>query len=156
MLTFDQSAYLNIKFSDFKKYDKFAAEVDKLHFNWGGTNISNALNYALVRMFQPYNGMRSGTESKWMILITDGDSNGDGFINLKKAFQRKNIRLVVVGVGKVDRGNLRKLVSRDTDLFIANDFDDLNKRLTQDIADNICSGMFITIINGKLIRALFY
>ena len=145
LLTFDSRACLNIKFSDHTNHDEFAAAVDTLNHTQLGTNITRALRKVLEDMFQPKNGMRPNSR-KTMILITDGDSHDSQFTNLGAEFQRNNITLLVVGVGNVKSLSLIKLVINHKDLFIAENFDDLNEMLTRDVANTICSGMFSVAI----------
>ena len=153
-ITFDSRAYLRIKFSDYKTHKGFARAVDKLYYSNGGTNIYRALRKALDEMFKSRNGMRSHS-SKMMILITDGQSGDSKFSKIKTEFQKKNIKLVVVGVGNVNKKSLRKLVSNDKDLFIAKNFDDLNKRLTKSVAHTICTGMHSRIYTTFAIENFF-
>jgi collagen type VI alpha len=141
LITFQSSAYLQIKFSDYKTHAGFSDGVNSLYYSGGGTRIDRALRLALDSMFKSGNGMRDET-SKMMILITDGQSTDGQFTALRAEFnQRKNL-LLVVGVGNVKASSLRKLVLDEKDLFIANNFDDLNKRFTKSVGQSICTGNF--------------
>ena len=128
--------------------------MDNLDHSGGGTDIYRALKKALDSMFKSGNGMRHDS-SKMMILITDGESPDSQFSNLRAEFQKKKITLLVVGVGNVKRSSLRKLVVDEKDLFIANNFNDLNKRFIKSVGQSICTGMVQVKITFFSIESLF-
>ena len=95
-------------------------------------------------MFKPENGMREDS-SKMMILITDGQSSDGQFNSLRQEYQNRKIQLLIVGVGNVNRRSLKKLVADEKDLFIAQNFDDLNQHFTKSVGQSICTGTFYPI-----------
>ena len=137
--------------------------MDDLKYRQGGTNIAGALRLSLDEMFQSKNGMRSDS-IKTMILITDGKESDDireknvaKYPSLREEFKARNIHLVVVGVGKVDKETLRELVLDDKDFLFAEDFDVLIEKLTSQIVYTVCPGsLSITIRNeGDLFALIF-
>ena len=145
VITFAGNAHLDIKFKAYQNYNSFARAVDNLRQSRGGTNIIRALNKGLSDMFQVRNGMRPESE-KIAVLITDGqDSNGiKMYTQVAQKYRQRNIKLIVVGVGSVDRTKLKKLVQRPEDLFVSRSFDDLLKSFVQGVAENVqgsCKGI---------------
>ena len=144
VMLFKGFSTLNIKFSKYKTHADFSRGVDNLPYSGGGTNIYRALRKALDQMFKSENGTRHES-SKMMILITDGESNDSQFNKLRNEFQDRKIALLVIGVGNVNEHSLRKLVTDEKDLFIADNFDDLNKRYAKSVGQrlHLCTGAFL-------------
>ena len=138
VVTFAHDALLQIKFDDHTNYASFASAVDGLEQRRGGTNIIRALNMGLDSMFQTYNGMRQGSE-KIAILITDGqDGNSiSSYRVVAEKHRQRKIKLLVVGVGSVDRNKLKELVDDPKDFFVVNDFDELLKTFVKGVAENV-------------------
>ena len=108
----------------------------------GGTNIIKALQGGLNDIFQPVNGMQPDS-SKLAVLITDGqDSNPiSDYESVAADYNRRNIRLIVIGVGSVSENKLRKLVQNENeDLFISGRFEDLLKTFVKGVGQTICTG----------------
>ena len=126
VITFDHGAKLKIRFNDHLNYNSFAQAVDNLNQNSGGTNIIKALNMGLNDMFQTKNGMRASSQ-KIVVLITDGsDSNSiSKYKDIAARYQQEKIKLLVVGVGWVDKTKLNQLVADPNDYFHANNFNGL-------------------------------
>merc|ERR1712136_253387 len=126
------SPKLMISFDQYYDYDRFARAVDDLAFlrqHRGGTNIIEALNYGLRRMFYTFMGMRKKSE-KIAVLITDEKDSGNDISIYKevgKKYQERKIKLLIVGVGNVDRRMLKELVAEEKDFFVAENFDQLPK-----------------------------
>ena len=141
IITFSTSSQLKIRFDAYQDYDAFARAVDNLSQSRGGTNILDALNRGLNEMFQTTNGMREKSE-KIAVLITDGEDSHN-YKEVGKKYQERNIKLLVVGVGKVDKGKLKELVTEEKDFFVADDFDQLLNTVVTRIAENVqgvCEG----------------
>lgn len=120
--TFSNTASLVIKFSDYTTTDDFEVALENLRSPSGGTEIGIALNVALKEMFREVNGMRLGSP-KVAVLITDGDSNsGVDYARLRNLFQRAHIKLLVVGIGNVNKNDLQLLVETPEDLLLVADF----------------------------------
>ena len=128
---FSNDATLNIKFSDYYTYsdpspavDSFEEAVDTLSFLAGGTRIDRGLEVAYEQMFNETNGMRADA-TKYLILITDGQQAGLDYADWGNRFSNANIRVIVIGVGLVNQDDLLNLVAVDSDLRLADNFDEL-------------------------------
>ena len=145
IITFATTSKLKIAFDAHQNYDAFARAVDNLNKGGGGTNIIDALNRGLNEMFQTKNGMREKSE-KIAVLITDGRDTSSPISIYKevgKKYQEKNIKLLIVGVGNVDRVTLKELVKEERDFFVAENFDQLLATVVTRIAENVqgvCEG----------------
>ena len=123
---FDNRATLDIKFTDHFTNEEFEIALDALTFRRGTTEIGLALETALTEMFQEANGMRLANP-KVAILITDGQSNyAVDYEDYKNRFHAANIKLLVVGVGNVNKDDLEQLVQTSDDLLLVTDFLTLN------------------------------
>ena len=123
---FDHQASLEIKFSDNNTTEEFEAALDSLPFTRGWTEIGIALETALNEMFQEANGMRSDSPQV-AVLITDGKSNSAvDYAGFKKRFKAAHIKLLVVGVGNVNKDDLEQLVRTRVDLLLVTEFLTLN------------------------------
>ena len=140
---FSSTANLEILFSDHSTVASFGSAVDALPQAGGGTRMDLGLRVALDEMFQVLGGMRSSS-TKCVILITDGQNNGAmNSVALKNEFLARNIQIIVIGAGKVDEKELKKLVENPEDLVIAHNMDALN-------ANDILRHVKKTICKGKL------
>ena len=120
--TFDDKASLGIKFQDHTTNDDFESALDALLFSGGYTEIGIALGVALNEMFQQVNGMRLDSP-KVAVLITDGDSNSEvDYPRYRKLFRGAHIKLLVVGIGNVNKNGLLELVETPDDLLLVTDF----------------------------------
>ena len=142
VVTFHSRANLDITFNRHTNYNAFASNVDRLNQYRGGTNIIKALRMGLDHMFQLRNGMRRDS-SKIAILITDGqDSNrASSYSSIAADYKRRNIRLIVIGVGSVSRSKLERLVqNQKEDLFISGSFNTLLQTFVKSVGQTICTG----------------
>ena len=150
VITFDDSSRLQIRFDTYHNHDAFARAVDNLDLKkvGGGTNIIDALNRGLNEMFLTSNGMRD-TSEKIAVLITDGKDKRESinstsmYNEIGKKYQERNIKLLIVGVGNVDREKLKELVKEKRDFFVAENFDQLLATVVTRIAENVqgvCEG----------------
>ena len=143
VVLFAVNAKLHIKFSDHTDFDSFKEAVDKLPHTYGGTRMDIGLEVALSQMFNEANGMRPSA-SKSVLLMTDG-TNSDGpnwdKTSLKNKFRARNIKLIVVGAGAVNKAELEKLVDDPKDLHIASSMQDLEMgTLFKDVGKGLCNG----------------
>ena len=134
-----------IRFSDHITSSSFAENVDKLPY-WGRTTkIDLGLEVALEEMFQEYNGMRPNA-SQTMVILTDGRQTSKRlrFDLWREKLNNAGIRVLVIGVGNVNKRDLRHLVNHDKDFYIAKDFDVL---LSDEFMKSIilCGGKLIII-----------
>jgi hypothetical protein len=140
------AAELKIHFDDYYTYsnpggpvDSFKEAVDNIAYWGGGTMIEEGLKVARDEMFQISNGMRSGV-SKTLILITDGRQSNVDYNFWATEFRNRNIKVIVIGVGNVNVGDLQQLVEDPSDLHLANNFDiTLNENFIKNIS--VCNGM---------------
>ena len=98
----------------------------------------------LDEMFQTRNGMRENSE-KIAVLITDGkDKNSiSRYRQVAKTYRQRKIKLLIVGVGPVDRSKLKELVQDQGDFFVATNFNELLKTFVKGVAENVqgaCKG----------------
>ena len=123
--TFSSTASLAIKFQDHTTTDDFESALETLPSPSGGTEIGIAFDVALNEMFQEVNGMRLDSP-KVAVLITDGESNSFvDYLSRKLKFRAANIKLLVVGIGNVNKFDLLQLVATPEDLLLVTDFDAL-------------------------------
>ena len=132
----------------------------------GGTNIIKALNTSLNMMFQSSSGMRKDAEQV-AVLITDGQDTGEPcdtdedcdkfrqdlekkYDELAKIFKVKKIKILAIGVGKIDKDNLLRLVQSPEHFFPVESFDGLTEKVTQLIGAIICKGISVLRIIKKL------
>ena len=144
VITFNSDSSLKIKFSDHLNYKSFERAVDSLHQQSGGTDIIRALNKGLDEMFQTRNGMRQESE-KIAVLVTDGsDSNNiHSYRQVAESYRQRKVKLLVVGVGSVDRNKLKELVQDQKDFFVATNFNELLKTFVKGVAESVqgaCKG----------------
>ena len=140
---FERYAKVMIKFSEHKSFHQFEGAVDKLQQTKGSTNIGNALEVALGKMFQTSNGMRKDS-TKVVVLITEGRSTVDkyNYRSLAKKFRKANVKMIVIGVGKVNKKKLGKLVTDEKDLYFTRDFEGLKMdSFFRQVQNNLCATM---------------
>jgi Mg-chelatase subunit ChlD len=126
---FSSKAKLMIKFSDHSQLSTFNRAVNRLPFWRKYTSIDKALDVASNEMFQQSNGMRPSV-SKTLVFITDGDQfpfRKVDYAGMKAKFEKAKIKVIVVGVGRVNSAQLSKLVKDEKDLYLARNFNVLRK-----------------------------
>ena len=139
---------LEIKFSDQLDSNGFAEALNSslAKGNGGGTDIINALDVSLDRMFQTSSGMREDAV-KVAVLITDGkdyiDDNENEYTERGQLFKSRKIKLLVVGVADTDSKDLKQLVQSSEDFFQADKFEDLIGNVTEVIGALICKGILL-------------
>ena len=137
---------LAIKFSEQLDLDDYLTAVNRSikEERLGGTDIINALNVSLLKMFQNSNGMRENA-LQVAVLITDGDDKNpiDEYEDMAKSFIARKIEFLAVGVGKIDAEKLNKLVQLSKHFFKAEKFEDLLGNVTEVIGALICEGIIL-------------
>ena len=127
VVQFSRVAKLMINFNNHSSLSGFEAGLDELQ-HWGETTrIDSGLEVALDQMFQVTSGMRPDV-SHTLVLITDGNHTGKKFnyVEYRKRFNEKKIRVLVILVGNVRPGsNIHDLLNRPSDLYIARSYDHL-------------------------------
>ena len=127
VIVFSNVADLEIKFSDPNNNNvDFANAVNVLKHHKGSTRMDKALKSAYYDMFSEANGMRKDVP-KLLVFITDGYHRGPSvdYRRWGKKFRKRNIRVIVVGVGNFDYRHLRKLVAKKSDMHSVKSFDSL-------------------------------
>ena len=148
-----------IKFSEQQDLDNYLETIDSViddvnqtacyRKRYGSTDIINALDVSLARMFQRSSGMREDAEQV-AVLITDGQDTKAGrsipewkltpkYVELAQRFKERNIKIFAIGVGDVSDTNLRRLVQSPQHFFHAETFDELVGNVTKEIATFICN-----------------
>ena len=134
-------------------YDNKTVSLCKI----GGTQIINALNDSLTKMFNNSKGMREDAE-KVAVLITDGidtDSKGHDinkkhveynmtsqkYLEMAENFKQRKIKILAIGVGAVNDEFLKTLVQSPEHFITVKTFDNLVDNLTELIGSIICKGM---------------
>ena len=141
VVIFSQYAYLRIKLNQYTTYNGFAGGVDRLSKKGAGTSIGKGLKLALEQLFTLRNGMRSDAE-KQVVLITDGQDKNSAYHQIARRYRARNIKIIIIGVGSVNKWNLRKLVASDKDLYIAKNFDELKvDSFAENVGETICNGI---------------
>ena len=120
--TFSTTASLVINFQDHTTTDDFEAALETLPSPGGYTEIGIALDVALNKMFQEANGMRLDSP-KVAVLMTDGiATSAVDYAGFRNLFRGAHIKLLVVGIGNVNKNDLLKLVETPDDLLLVTDF----------------------------------
>ena len=138
-------AELKIKFSEYTTFsnpdtplNSFEEGIMALPY-WGGmTRIDKALGLARDEMFHESNGMRPDIP-KTLVFITDGVQTGcyeneseksssrrekcTDISPILTSFREDKIRVIVIGVGNIDKAALLNLTVVDSDFHLAEDFD---------------------------------
>jgi len=126
VVQFSSHAELMINFSNHTSLSGFETALDGLHHWDGTTRIDEGLDVALNEMFQESNGMRPDVSHN-LVLITDGHQTGGNvdYDEFRRRLNEKKIRVLVILVGNSNRKDIRHLVNRDSDLYVASSYDDL-------------------------------
>ena len=149
VITFSTNAHLKIKFNAHTNYNSFSRAVENLKQARSATNIPKALNLGLNSMFKTTNGMREKSE-KIAVLITDGQdwprgiSTVQQYKDIAKKYRDRKIKLLVIGVGPVEKNKLKQLVEDPNDLYIAANFKNLLKTFVKGVAESVqgaCKGI---------------
>ena len=111
----------------------------------GGTMIGLALDF-IKNYFQTSNGSRikSGV-SQNLVVMTDGDSQDD-VVHAAEVLRDMGIEIFVIGVGAVNKLELKKITTEADNILTVQDFGSLAK-IKQKVVDTICKSQ-IKIIHG--------
>ena len=126
VVQFSSNAELMINFSSHTSLSGFETALDGLSHWDGTTRIDQGLEVGLNKIFQESNGMRPDV-SHTLVLITDGHQTGGNvnYDDFRRRLNEKKIRVLVILVGNSNRNDIRHLVNKDSDLFVASSYDDL-------------------------------
>ena len=148
VVQFSSHAELMINFSNHTSLSGFETALDGLHHWDGTTRIDEGLDVALNEMFQESNGMRPDVSHN-LVLITDGHQTGgirvEEYDEFRRRLNEKKIRVLVILVGNSNRKDIRHLVNRDSDLYVASSYDDL---ISDAFVSNVvlCGGKDIVVL----------
>ena len=127
-----------IDFDDSTHMTKAAlrAKIANMHFLGGGTATDKALN-AAYRAFQTQ-GRRGSDVAKYLVVLTDGISNGSEQIpDIVSKMKALGVKIVAVGVGgAVDPAELRLIAGGN--VFTVGSFDQLDSSLISKMVQHIC------------------
>ena len=148
-----------IRFSEQQDLDNYLETIDSIidvvnktdcyDGSYGATDIINALDVSLARMFQSSSGMREDAEQV-AVLITDGQDSSYGgkiipegvltpkYVEIAQRFKDRKIKILAIGVGDVSDTNLRRLVQSPQHFFKVEKFADLVGSVTKEVASVIC------------------
>ena len=126
VVQFNNDAQLMIKFDDYTSLSGFNTALDGLNHLDGTTRIDRGLEVALDQMFQVPNGMRLNVPHT-LVLITDGNQTGENvnYKDFRRRFNERKIRVLVILIGSNNKNDIRHLVNKASELYIAPDFDAL-------------------------------
>lgn len=142
VITYSDEASLVIPLGSHSSGETFQDSANRIPYTLGRTRIDKALQKANTDLFSIRGGARFGKLPQIMVILTDGRQTPDpDAIPLYKAvrpLQQKGVAVLAVGVGsRVDLNELRQLVQKDSDVFSADNFDDLLQK-TYEIAERTC------------------
>lgn len=151
LVTYSSTATMHIRFKDHFNRDSFNAVVKGLPFAAGGTRFDRALKLAAEEVFTAKGGARVGVP-KVMIILTDGrQSNDYDAVPIQDAvipLRQLSVQIHAVAIGsQVNRLQLRKLVTKEGDIFSIKDFDSLVNESRQ-LATKTC-GTITSPPSGK-------
>jgi len=138
VVSYSTIADIEIPLGQHMSSTRFQLAVDQIPYIKGQTRIDKALKRTHEDLFR---ASRRGFP-KVMIILTDGVQTPDpDAVPLDRAvapLHRDGVRVFAVGVGsQINKDELRLLVQRDNDVFLATNFDDLLKK-TYEIAQRTC------------------
>ena len=140
VVQFSRDAQLMINFDDHASLSEFETALDGLNHWDGTTRIDLGLKVALDQMFQVANGMRPDV-SHTLVLITDGNQTGENvnYEEFRRRLNERKIRVLVILVGTTNKNDIRHLVNKASDLYVAPTFDGL---ISDDFVKNVilCGG----------------
>lgn len=116
---FSTDAEVSVAFDRYYRREQLIAAVKGLTRKRGKTFINKGLEKA-NELFTSARGSRNDA-SKILVLTTDGKSKGD-VLPPARLLQAKGVRIIVVGVGKVDRNQLVKIAGVKKNVFIVDTF----------------------------------
>ena len=140
LLSYSTDAQMEIRFGEHSTAIEFKRAVDRVRISNGRTRIDSALRLAATEMFAP-NIVKPGLP-KVAVILTDGRQTPDpGAVPLSQAIvplRQLGVKVLVVGVGvEVNRDELKLLVEKEEDLYMAANFDELLQR-AKEIAKKTC------------------
>lgn len=119
VVMFSTDADIAIAFDRYYERRQLIAAVESLTRKRGKTFINEGLDKA-DELFTPARGSRTDA-SKVLVLMTDGKSKGD-VVPPAQRLRNKGVRVIVVGVGKVDPDQLEQIAGVEKNVFIVPTF----------------------------------
>lgn len=143
LIVFAGDAYMQLPVTaDYTSAKMFLASIGPDIVPKQGTAIGAAINLG-VRSFSP-----SNTESKAMIIITDGENHEDDPVELASAAQKNNVVIYTVGIGSPEGAPIPLNISGRTEFLKDHEGNTVISRLDESILREIASRT-----GGKYIRA---
>jgi len=142
VITYSDEASLVIPLGSHNSRERFQNSVNNIPYTLGRTRIDKALHKANTELFSTQGGARFHQLPQIMVILTDGRQTPDpDAIPLNEAVRplhKKGVVVLAVGVGsKIDLNELRQLVQKDSDVFSADNFDDLLQK-AYEISERTC------------------
>ena len=141
VVTYSDRASVEIKFSDYEYEEDLIKAIEALRYNGKTTRIDKAINMATRELMSPRGGRRKKIPGV-MVILTDGrqtiDSDTRPLDQVAANLRKLEIKTLVVGIGELaDVRELRKMTTRDEDIFIARTLSAL-PNVIQPVAARIC------------------
>ena len=114
VVMFSTNAEISIAFDRYYLREQLIAAVKGLTRKRGKTFINTGLDKA-NELFTPARGSRNDA-SKVLVLMTDGKSKGDVAPPAQR-LREKDVRVIVVGVGNVDKKQLEQIAGVEENVF---------------------------------------
>lgn len=122
VVMFGTDAEIAIPFDRYYKRQQLIAAVKSLKRKHGRTYTNEGLEKA-NELFTPARGSRHNA-SKVLVLMTDGKSHGDVVVPAQR-LREKDVRVIAVGVGKVDVKQLEQITGVTENVFRVSNFKEL-------------------------------
>ena len=141
VVTDSDRASVEIKFSDYEYQEDLMEAIEALRYKGKATRIDKAINMATRELMSPRGGRRKKIPGV-MVILTDGrqtiDSDTRPLDQVAANLRKLEIKTLVVGIGELaDVRELRKMTTRDEDIFIARTLSAL-PNVIQPVAARIC------------------
>ena len=148
VITFSETAKLDIPFNKHEDHDAFQKDVSSLPFRGYITRIDLAFTLTNTHLFDQKYGARNDAE-KLLILLTDGrqNSHDNSLAALRKAYDSslpllsKKVKIVAIGLmgtHSTDVAMLTYLTRNDKNVYMIDYLPNLSKPFMDGIANNYC------------------
>jgi uncharacterized protein YegL len=142
VVQFSNRVQTEIYLNDYSDKDELKDAISGITWMKGSTYIGKALEYTDDEVLTQRHGMREHA-SQVVVLFTDGYSADDG-ATPAEALRSQGIQVFVVGITNgVDESQLERIAGGSENVIVVDDFDKLNRELTQRLAGKMCGGHWI-------------
>ncbi|XP_046844438.1 uncharacterized protein LOC124438363 isoform X2 [Xenia sp. Carnegie-2017] len=150
VLTFASSSRINIRFDQFSNKRFFDAAVDNIYYTDGSTYTASALYLAYNKMYTSAYGARSAEFKKVLVILTDGQSEGN-VNNPTRLLKNSGIVIFSVGIGlSINKQELEDMASDPPEehVVMLNSFTQLSK-LSSKLSSRTCNASSFLLICGS-------